>query len=167
MDIGRQAEDIALLMEFLKSKKPEESEREAVIRYYMELGQSTGITSTKEVGVMVDGAEIGVVDCALANPASIAVTFSQDKLGAMLGLWILAEFQPKTALLVLKPDDPSLVSELSTIIRRSNLLGHSQVRFVLLDVFGGKREIIQRREIRSFQRRKVIKGERQPYKKQD
>ncbi|MFH0817874.1 MAG: hypothetical protein V1909_04540 [Candidatus Micrarchaeota archaeon] len=166
MDISRQAEDVAALRDFLKNKKPEETERDAVVRYYMELGLSAGVTAAKVVGVIVDGAEIGTVDCALADPASIAVAYAEDKLGVMLGLWTLAEFSPKTAIIVLKSPTQSLVSDISVIIRRSHLLAHSQVRFVLLDIAGARREIIQRKEIHP-QRRKIIKGARQPYKKQD
>ncbi len=166
VDISRDAEDIAKLAEFLKAKKPEESERDAIIRYYMELGQAGGITSTKEVGVIVDGAEIGIVDCALANPASIAVSYAEDRLGAMLGLWTLAEFAPKTAIIAMNSANPALFPDICAIVRRSHLLGHISVRFVLLDVGGARREIIQRRSEHS-PRRKMIKGERQQHKKQD
>jgi hypothetical protein len=166
MEIAEQAEDIAKLIGFLKGKQPEEQMRDAVVRYYMELGQAVGVTATKDVGVIVNEADIGTVDCALANPASIAVAYAEDRLGAMLGLWTVAEFSPKSAIIVLNPATVTLFEEIAAIIRKSSLIGHSPVRFVLLDVKGGRREIVQRRGF-DTQRRKIIKGHRQPHKKQD
>lgn len=166
MDITNDAESIAKLMDFLKAKSPSESLRDSVVRFYMELGAKVGVRATWNVGVIVNGAEMGAVDCALASPASIAVTFAEEKNDALLGLWKIAELGPRTGILVLSSTDPSIMPEVSAIARKSYLLRSSSVHFVILDIEGGRAEKIQRNSIHS-ERKKIIKGKRQAYKKQD
>ena len=166
MGVSSDAGNIEELMKFIENKNAGESMRDAVIRYYISIGESSGITVTKDVGVIVNGVEIGTVDCVIANPASIAVAYAEDKLGALLGLWILAEFGPRIGILAMSSGGRSLISDVSSIIRRSHLLRYSAVRFFVIDIEGGRKEVIQRRGGPS-ERRKIIKGKRPAYKKQD
>ncbi len=165
MNIRREVEFIDRMMSFLENRDKNKTMRESVIEYYMGLGEEAGITATQDVGVIVNGVEIGTVDCVIANPASVAIAYVEDKLGAMLGLWILAEFSPSVGVLAVSSGKRALVSDLSTIIRRSSLLRYSPVRFIVVDIEGGRKEVIQRRG--GTGRRKIIKGKRPAYKKQD
>jgi hypothetical protein len=167
--IIQDTEELAKLTDFISSKKPEEPMRDAVIRYFMEVGASSGHMATKDVGVIVNEADIGTVDCVLAGEKSIAITYAEDKLGGVLGLWTLAEFAPKTAILVLNPNDSKLFPYITAVIRRSKLLANSFVKFVVLDIKERRKETTQRKSqiVHHEGRRKRIVGERQPHKKQD
>jgi hypothetical protein len=166
MDIGREAGDPAKLKEFIKNKRPEETVRDAVVRFYIGMGENQHVTSTRDVGVIVDGVKMGLVDCALASPASLAVVYADNRGDALLGLWELAELCPRIGLLVIGASDPSVAPETARIARKSYLLKSSSVRFVIMDLESSKVETIMRNGVPRG-RRKIIRGRRQPYKKQD
>jgi hypothetical protein len=166
MEIDKDAGNLVRLLDFLRNKRPEESLRDAVVRFYMELGEAARVTATRDVGVIIDGVKMGSVDCALASPASIAVVFAEEKNDGLLGLWKLAELAPKTGVLAISSNDPSLTTELATIARKSYLLRSSQVKFMILDIEGNRSEILQRNGPPQG-RKKIIHGRRQAYKKQD
>jgi len=108
--------------------------REAILRYYRDLGESLGYTVRENASIIKNGVNFGRMDMIWLEPNVVFAAEFGNPEEIYKHLWKILEYSPAMAVLILSSKSACKADEVAKIIEKSPLVGEKRNIFLILDV---------------------------------
>ncbi len=108
--------------------------REAILRYYKELGEKLGYTVRENASIIKNGINHGKIDLIWLEPNITFTTEFGNQEEIYKHLWKVLEYSPKEAVFLLSSKSSCKAEEVDKIIEKSSIIGEKKKIFLIMDV---------------------------------
>ncbi len=108
--------------------------REAILRYYKELGEKLGYSVRENASIIKNGVNYGKIDLIWLEPNIAFITEFGNLEEIYKHLWKILEYSPNQAVFLLSSKSSCKAEDADKIIERSGLIGEKKNIFLLMDV---------------------------------
>ena len=108
--------------------------REAILRYYKELGEKLGYTVRENASILKNGVNYGKIDMIWLEPNIVFINEFGNLEEIYKHLWKVLEYSPNEAVFLLSSKSSCKAEEVDKIVEKSSLVGEKKNIFLIMDV---------------------------------
>jgi hypothetical protein len=130
--ILKEVTDLNSLDRYLKSSGMKF--REAILRYYKELGEKLGYTVRENASIIKNGVNYGKIDMIWLEPNIVFINEFGNLEEIYKHLWKVLEYMPNDAVFLLSSKSSCKAEDVDKIVEKSSLVGEKKNIFLIMDV---------------------------------